>query len=315
MSTTAAAPALTPGPPAPRNSTAEFGHVRSFLRLVVIEHSVFALPFVYLAVLFASFDYSSGHGVRWARLVLVTVAAVAARTFAMAANRIVDRQLDAQNPRTAKRELVTGAVSVKTAAVGSGVALLVFVVVAAVLSPLCLVLSPVALAVFVLYPYGKRFTWACHGILGLAQTIGPIGAWIAVSGHWSWSGVLLGLAVGLWIGGFDVIYALQDLAHDSANGVYSLPARFGGARALRISEAAHVLTLGSFVAFGLREDAGLFWWLGVAVTAGAFAYEHAIVSPTDLSRVNRSFFTTNGLVGVALFAFGLVDLLVRGLAG
>ena len=304
---------MTVGPPAPHNSTAEFGHVRSFLRLVVIEHSVFALPFVYLAVLFASYDHGHDHGVRWVRLVLVTVAAVSARTFAMAANRIVDRRLDALNPRTAKRELVTGAVSVRTAAVGSGVALLVFVAVAAALSPLCLVLSPVALAVFVVYPYGKRFTWACHGILGLAQTIGPIGAWIAVTGHWSWSAVLLGLAVGLWIGGFDVIYALQDLSHDVANGVHSLPARFGGARALRISEAAHVLTLALFVLFGLREGAGVFWWLGVAATAGAFAYEHAIVSPTDLSRVNRSFFTTNGLVGVALFGFGLLDLLARGL--
>jgi 4-hydroxybenzoate polyprenyltransferase len=296
----------------------EIGHVRAFLKLVVIEHSVFALPFVYLAVLFASYDLGpGGHdgGVRWVRALLVTVAAVSARTFAMAVNRIVDRKLDAMNPRTAQRELVTGAVSVRSATVGSGVALLVFLLVAGILSPLCLALAPVALGVFVLYPYGKRFTWACHGILGLAQTIGPIGAWIAVTGHWSWSGVLLGLAVGLWIGGFDVIYALQDLDHDVANGVFSLPARFGGARALRISELAHVVTLVFFVLFGLREGAGVFWWLGVAVTAGAFAYEHKIVTPTDLSRVNRSFFTTNGLVGMALFAFGLADLLVRGLHG
>ncbi|HVU72168.1 MAG TPA: menaquinone biosynthesis prenyltransferase MqnP [Mycobacteriales bacterium] len=287
------------------------GHVRAFLRLVMIEHSVFALPFAYLGVLYASFDRTGD--VHWRALGLVTIALVAARTFAMAVNRIVDRRLDARNPRTAQRELVTGAVSVRTAAVGSAVSLVVFVVVAGVLSPLCLALSPIALALFVVYPYGKRFTWLCHAILGLAQTCGPVGAWLATTRHWSWSSVLLGLGVGLWIGGFDLIYALQDIDSDRAGGIYSLPARFGASVALRVSEAAHIVTLGLFVAFGLREGAGAFWWIGVAVTAGAFAYEHAIVKPDDLSRVNRAFFTTNGLVGIALFAFGLFDLLARGL--
>jgi 4-hydroxybenzoate polyprenyltransferase len=285
--------------------------VRAFLRLVMIEHSVFALPFAYLAVLFASFDQSGG--VHWRRLLLVTVAMVAARTFAMAVNRVVDRELDARNPRTAQRELVIGVVTVRTAVVGSGVSLLVFLGVAAVLSPLCLALAPVALALFVVYPYGKRFTWLCHGILGLAQACAPIGAWIATTGHWSWHAVLLGLAVGLWIGGFDLVYALQDIDADRASGVRSLPARFGAPVALRVSEGAHVVTLGLFGAFGALEDAGIWWWLGLAVTACAFAYEHAIVKPDDLSRVNRSFFTTNGFVGIALFAFGLADLLARGL--
>ncbi len=300
-----------PGPGAP-----SVGHVKAFLRLVVIEHSVFALPFAYLAVLYASYSHDDdrGHGVHWGALLLVTVALVAARTFAMAVNRIVDRALDARNPRTAQRELVTGAVSVRTAAVGSAVALLVFLVVAAALSPLCLALAPVALGLLVLYPYGKRFTWLCHALLGLAQAVGPVAAWLATTGRWSWPSVLLGLAVGLWIGGFDLVYALQDLDHDRANGVFSLPARFGAARALRVSEAAHLVTLALFVGFGLAVGAGPLWYLGVAVTAVAFAYEHAIVSPTDLSRVNRSFFTTNGFVGVALFGFGLGDLLVRGLS-
>ena len=290
------------------------GAVRDFLRLVVIEHSVFALPFAYLAVLYASSTYGDG-GVRWVRLVLVTVAMVAARTFAMAVNRVVDRHLDAVNPRTAQRELVTGAVAVRTAVVGSAVALAVFLAVCAVLSPLCLLLAPAALALFVIYPYGKRFTWLCHGILGLAQAIGPVGAWLATTGHWSWSSVLLGLAVGLWIGGFDLIYALQDLDSDRRTGVRSLPARFGAVVALHVSEAAHAATLGLFVAFGVAQDAGPFWYVGVAGTAAAFAYEHAIVSPTDLSRVNRSFFATNGLVGIGLFGFGLADLLARGLHG
>jgi 4-hydroxybenzoate polyprenyltransferase len=291
---------------------------KSFLRLVMIEHSVFALPFAYLAVLFASFDDGPpGHtgGVHWLRFLGVTVAMVAARTFAMAVNRIVDRRLDASNPRTAQRELVTGAVSVRTAVVGSGVSLVVFLVVAGLLSPLCLALSPLALFLFVLYPYGKRFTWFCHGILGFAQACGPVGAWIATTRHWSWPAVVLGLAVGLWIGGFDLVYALQDIDADRANGVYSLPARFGIATSLRVSELCHLVTLGLFAVFGAWEGAGIVWWIGVAVTGAAFTYEHAIVRPDDLSRINRSFFTTNGFVGIALFGFGLVDLLVRGLHG
>jgi 4-hydroxybenzoate polyprenyltransferase len=258
-------------------------------------------------------SYSVDESVHWGALLLVTVAMVAARTFAMAFNRIVDRELDARNPRTAGRELVTGAVAVRTAVVGSVVALIVFLAAAALLSPLCLVLAPIALALLAVYPYGKRFTWLCHGILGLAQAVGPVGAWIAVTDSWSWDAVLLGLAVGLWIGGFDLIYALQDLDNDRAGGVYSLPARFGPAVALRVSQASHVVTLALFVAYGIGIGAGVLWFLGVAVVAAAFAYEHSIVAPDDLSRVNRAFFTTNGFVGIALFVFGLADLLVRGL--
>jgi 4-hydroxybenzoate polyprenyltransferase len=251
--------------------------------------------------------------VHWGDLALITVAMVAARTFAMAVNRIIDRGLDARNPRTAKRELVTGAVSVRTAVVGAAVALAVFLTAAGLLNLLCLALSPIALALFVVYPYGKRFTWLCHALLGLAQAVGPIGAWIAVTGRWSWSAVLLGLAVGCWIGGFDLIYAMQDIDSDRAEGVYSLPARFGGGVALRTAAAAHVVTLGLFIAFGASVSAGAWWYAGVAVVAVAFGYEHSLVKPNDLSKVNRAFFTANGFVGIVLFAFGLADLISRGL--
>ncbi|HMA47793.1 MAG TPA: menaquinone biosynthesis prenyltransferase MqnP [Frankiaceae bacterium] len=300
-----------PRRPPPPGGGVPAGRVRAFLRLVVIEHSVFALPFAYVAALAAS--YAHGRSVHWRALALVTVAMVAARTFAMATNRLIDRELDARNPRTASRELVTGAVSVRTATVGSAVALLVFLATAALLSPLCLLLAPVALALLVAYPYGKRFTWACHGLLGLAQAVAPVGAWIAVTGAWSWHAVVLGLAVGLWIGGFDLVYALQDLDSDRSTGVHSLPARFGAAVALRVSEVAHVVTLGLFAWFGALEGFGGWWWAGLAATGAAFAYEHAIVKPDDLSRVDRSFFTANGFVGVALFAFALTDLIARGL--
>jgi 4-hydroxybenzoate polyprenyltransferase len=282
--------------------------VQAFLRLVMIEHSIFALPFAYIAALTAM----APGGVHWVDLLLISIAMVAARTFAMAANRIVDRALDAANPRTARRELVTGAVSLRTAYVGSAVSLVVFLVMAALLSRLCLELAPVALVPLVLYPYGKRFTWLCHGLLGLAQAVAPIGAWIAITGHWSWAATALGVGVGLWIGGFDLIYALQDMAHDRAHGVYSLPARFGPRVALNVSSASHAVTFGLFVAFGLAENLGPIWYVGLGLVAVLFAYEHLIVTPTDWSRLNRAFFTLNGFIGIALFAFALVDLVVHG---
>jgi 4-hydroxybenzoate polyprenyltransferase len=287
------------------------GPVRAFLRLVMIEHSVFALPFAYLAALTAM----APGGVRWRDLALITIAMVAARTFAMAVNRIVDRGLDAANPRTAGRELVTGAVSLRTALAGSATALAAFLLAAGLLSRLCLELAPLALVLLVVYPYGKRFTWACHALLGLAQAVAPVGAWIAVTGHWSWAAAVLGVGVGLWIGGFDLIYALQDLTHDRTHGVHSLPARFGARIALRTSTAAHVGTVGCFLAFGAAEHLGVLWYVGVAVVAAVFGYEHRIVTPTDLSRVGRAFFSANGFIGIALFAFAVADLLTHGHLG
>ncbi|MGP4110092.1 menaquinone biosynthesis prenyltransferase MqnP [Streptomyces sp. 4N509B] len=287
------------------------GRVRSFLRLVMIEHSVFALPFAYIAALTAM--YLDDETVHWAELLLVTLAMVGLRTFAMAANRIIDREIDARNPRTAQRELVTGAVSVRTAWTGALVSLVVFLGAAALLNPLCLALAPVAVGPMVLYPYGKRFTHYPHAILGLAQAIGPVGGWLAVTGAWSWDAVLLGAAVGLWIGGFDLIYACQDVDADRANGVHSVPARFGVAAALYAARVSHAVTLALLAWYAVATDGGIALWVGVAVVAGAFVYEHAIVGPTDLSRVGRAFFTVNGFVGISLFAFALTDLVVRGL--
>ena len=285
------------------------GQVRAFLRLVAIEHSVFALPFAYLAALTAM--RSDGSFVNWPRLLLVTVAMVSARTFAMAANRVIDRELDARNPRTAGRELVTGAMTVRSVQIGAAIALAVFLAVAAALGPLCLVLAPIAVAPLVIYPYAKRFTDYPQALLGLAQAIAPVGAWIAVTGQWSWSAVVLGLGVGLWIGGFDLIYACQDTISDRAEGVRSFPAKWGNAAALRASSLVHVATFGLFTWFGAREGFGSIWFVGLAATAASFVYQHRIVSPTDLSRVNRSFFVSNGFVGLALGSAGILDLALR----
>jgi len=279
------------------------GPVKGFLRLVVIEHSVFALPFAYVAALTAMRP-----DVRWGDLALVTVAMVAARTFAMAANRVIDRGIDARNPRTAGRELVTGALPLRTVYAGMAVALVVFLAAAAVLDPLCLALAPVALAPLTLYPYAKRFTWLCHYVLGVAQAIAPVGAWVAVTG--TFDGALpalwLGLAVGTWIAGFDLIYACQDVESDRREGVHSLPARFGVATALRVSRVTHLGAVGLLLAFGAAADLSPLWVVGVALTFLALVYEHAIVKPDDLSRVNRAFFTVNGYVGIGLFAFGVL---------
>lgn len=215
----AAEAALGSGPVQPNS------RVKAFLRLVMIEHSVFALPFAYIAALTAMFQ--ADKSIHWLTLLLVTIAMVGLRTFAMACNRIIDREIDARNPRTAGRELVTGAVSVKSAWTGAIIAVVVFLGAAALLNPLCLALAPVAVVPMVVYPYGKRFTHYPHAILGIAQAIGPIGAWLAVTGSWSWDAVILGLAVGIWIGGFDLIFGCQDVQADRAHGVLSVPARFG----------------------------------------------------------------------------------------
>jgi 4-hydroxybenzoate polyprenyltransferase len=284
----------------------------SFLRLVKVEHSIFALPFAYLAALAAMTRY--GGRVHWLDLLLITVAMVGARTFAMAANRVIDRRIDARNPRTATRELVTGVVSVRTAWTGAVIALAVLIAAAALLNPLCLALSPLAAVPLVIYPYAKRFTNWPHAVLALAQVVGPVGAWLAVSGTFAGSGPawVLGAAVGLWIGGFDLIYATQDVDVDRRIGVHSVPARYGVRFALTASTVAHLITFALFVWFGELVGLGWLWWAGLAVTAVAFGYEHAIVTPADLTRVNRAFFTANGFVGIALFTFALADLIVRG---
>jgi 4-hydroxybenzoate polyprenyltransferase len=290
---------------------AERSPVRKFLSLVMIEHSVFALPFAYIAALTAMWTQS--RSVHWVQLLLITVAMVSARTVAMSANRILDRRFDALNPRTAKRELVTGELTVESAWVGTAVALVIFLASAAALSWLCLALAPIAVALLVLYSYGKRFTDFPQALLALAQFVAPVGAWIAVTGHSSWAATALGLAVGTWIGGFDLIYSCQDAAIDREIGSRSFPARFGIAAALRASSIVHVVTVAAFAWFGLAAGLGWLWWTGVGLTALVLIYEHAIVRTNDLSRVNRAFFTANGVIGIGLFAFALADLLVHGL--
>ncbi len=273
-----------------------------FLSMIAFEHSVFALPFALLAVWAATDGRPTAGDVGW-----VIVAMIAARTFAMATNRIVDRELDALNPRTAERELVTGVVTLRTAGTGTLVSLAAFVLAVSQLHPIVWPLAPVALALLALYPYLKRWTWACHFGLGLAQAVAPVGAWLAVSGEWSAAAVALGLSVGLWMTGFDLIYATQDVSVDRSMGVHSIPADFSVSAALVLARALHVATVGLWFVFGFLDGRGPLWWLAVAGGALMLAYEHHLVHPDDLSRVNRAFFTVNGWVAIAVGLFGLLD--------
>jgi len=289
---------------APRTA---LGHVALFGRMVKFEHTIFALPFALAAAAIAA----RGHGISAARLLGIVVAMAGARTAAMGFNRIADRHFDAKNPRTARRELPTGAISLRSAWTLTLASAAVFVAAAAALGPLCLALSPLALAFLFGYSYTKRFTLLCHLFLGLAIASGPAGAWIAVRGDFGWPPGLLMIAVGCWIGGFDILYAIADRDFDRKTGLHSIPARFGVAGALIISAALHAVTVGALIALAPAAHLGLPYLVGVAVTTALLAYEHAIVRPSDLSRLDVAFFNLNGYVSIAFFLATLADVLLR----
>jgi 4-hydroxybenzoate polyprenyltransferase len=236
----------------------------------------------------------------WRIVIWVTLAMVGARTLAMSVNRLADRWIDARNPRTRGRHLPAGLLSaaqVALAAVLSGALLLVS---AWMLNPLCLALSPVAVLFLVGYSYTKRFTWLTHWILGFTDGIAAAGGWIAVRGHFDAPALLLWFALTVWIAGFDLTYACQDVEFDRAEGLHSVPARFGIARALAIARGCHALTVLAFAALGWVMGLGLLYWAGVLVVAGLLIYEHSLVSPTDLSRLDVAFFNVNGYIAVIL---------------
>ncbi|MCL5111073.1 MAG: putative 4-hydroxybenzoate polyprenyltransferase [Chloroflexi bacterium] len=276
-----------------------------YLEAVKFEHTIFALPFAYLGMCLAA-----GGLPTLAQFLWVTTAMAGARTLAMAANRLIDARLDALNPRTAGRALPRGLVSTLEMAALCLVALAVLTLSAWQLNTLCLLLMPGAVVVLVGYPYTKRFTWLSHWVLGLADGLAPVGGWIAVTGRLAWEPIALGVAVGLWIGGFDLIYACQDVEFDRAHGLYSMPARFGLAAALNLSKLAHALTV--LLLGWLGWHLGLAWpyWLGLLVAAGLLVYEHSLVGPDDLSRLDLAFFSINGYIAIVVFVFTFAALIL-----
>ncbi|MEP6858809.1 MAG: UbiA-like polyprenyltransferase [Gemmatimonadales bacterium] len=278
--------------------------------LVRLPHTVFALPFALVGVVLASYFAP----ITVSDVVWVVVAFTTARFAAMGFNRIVDREIDARNARTRSREIPSGAMSVREAGVAVTIASLVFFVAAWQLNTLCLVLAPVALAWVLFYSYTKRFTRWSHLVLGIGLSIAPVGGYIAISGAWSdpwWMLIALAIAVATWVGGFDILYALQDVSFDRENGLYSVPSTFGEANALNIARVLHLTTVAALAIAGIGAGAGLLYFLGVAVAAALLLYEHSLVKANDFSRLDAAFFTMNGVISIVFLGFVLTERLLR----
>jgi 4-hydroxybenzoate polyprenyltransferase len=303
--------------------------VKSYLSLIKFSHTIFAMPFAligfflgivgdhfYWSQFFSHYRpepweiYYSTKDVS-VKLILVILCMVFARSAAMAFNRYLDRSFDARNPRTAIREIPTGIISANTALSFTIISSFLFIITCYFINRVCFFLSPVALLVVLGYSYTKRFTPLCHLMLGLGLSLAPIGAYLAVRAHFSLLPVLFSLSVIFWVSGFDIIYALQDEEFDKSQKLYSIPAWLGKAKALKVSEMLHVLSCICIVVAGLGGDFGWLYWIGVIIFGGMLIYQHSIVKPTDLKRVNLAFMTANGIASVVFACFVIADLFVH----
>jgi 4-hydroxybenzoate polyprenyltransferase len=273
-------------------------------RLVRLEHTVFALPFAYVGALLAVASWPGLGPMAW-----ITVAMVGARTLAMSLNRLVDAEIDARNPRTAGRELPTGALTQAQVGGLSVLALAVYLVAVWQLDPVVRWLWPIPVMLFVVYPYLKRVTWLCHLWLGASLGLAPVGAWVAITGELPWPAWALGAAVCLWVAGFDLFYALFDREHDLAVGLHSWATRFGVEGVFVGARAMHAGTVVLLALVGAGLDVGAWYWVGVGVVAALLAYEHVIVRPSDLRRLDAAFFTVNGALSIAFLVFVALDTL------
>ena len=310
-------PPRVPLPASPREGQT-FDHRGSrwlaYVNFVKLPHTLFALPFALVGVILASYRAP----VTWSELGWVVLAFTCARFAAMGFNRIVDREIDARNPRTRQREIPSGVLRVTEAVVAVTIASIFFIYAAWRLNPLCAELSPLALGWVLFYSYTKRFTRWCHIVLGVGMSIAPVGGYIAVTGAWSdpwWLLIALALAVATWGGGFDVLYALQDIEFDRTHRLYSLPAAIGGTRALFVARVLHGATVVCLAAVGAATftgaSGGTFYAIGVLVTAALLVYEHSLVRPDDFSKLDAAFFTMNGVISIVFFACVLIERLTH----
>jgi 4-hydroxybenzoate polyprenyltransferase len=278
--------------------------------LVRLPHTVFALPFALVGVVLASYIAPiTVTAVLW-----VVVAFTSARFAAMGFNRIVDREIDARNPRTKMREIPSGAMGVREATIAVVIASIVFFLAAWQLNPLCLILAPLALGWVLFYSYTKRFTRWSHLVLGVGLSIAPVGGYLAITGRWSepwWMLIALASAVATWVGGFDILYALQDVAFDRENGLYSVPSTFGEPSALGIARVLHLTTVVALAVAGLGAGAGVVYFAGVLVAGLLLLYEHSLVKADDFSRLDAAFFTMNGVISIVFFGFVFTERLFR----
>jgi 4-hydroxybenzoate polyprenyltransferase len=283
-------------------STTAISYPRRFASLVKIEHTVFALPFAYVGALLCVNAIPSAHDLVW-----ITLAMIGARSLAMGLNRLIDAAIDARNPRTAGRELPSGLLSRAQVVVFCLASLALFLVAVFQLDPIVRWLWPIPVAAFVIYPYLKRWTWLSHLWLGAVDGLAPVGAWVAITGHLPWPAWALGGAVALWVAGFDLFYSLFDLEFDREHGLHSFATRFGERRLFWGARLAHAATVALLAAVGFGLHLGSLYWLGVVAVAALLAYEHALVRPGDLRRLNAAFFTVNGIISVVFFGFVLAE--------
>ncbi|MEM6265284.1 MAG: UbiA-like polyprenyltransferase [Bacteroidota bacterium] len=288
--------------------------IRKYLSLVKFAHTIFALPFALIGTMFG-FQVLTHTGQApdkpyWQTIILVVLCMVFARSAAMAFNRYVDRDIDGKNERTKVREIPAGIIPAKSALAFVSLNSLLFIIITWFINPLCFFLSPVALLVVLGYSYTKRFTALCHLILGLGLALAPVGAFLAVTGKFQLAPIVLGFAVLFWVSGFDIIYALQDEEFDQENKLNSIPAWLGRERSLWVSTLLHMLTAAMVILFGMLIGGGWLYAIGAVLFIGLLAYQHILVKPNDLSRVNLAFFTTNGVASVVFAAFVIGEMLI-----
>jgi len=288
--------------------TQAFEKIKTLLEMIKFSHTIFAFPFALMGVVLASLASGAPPGI--GQIFWICVAMVGARSGAMGLNRLIDARIDSENPRTAERHIPAGKVSLLEAVCFVAIALAVFLLAAWMLNPLCFKLAPVAIGFFVLYAYCKRFTHYAHVVLGICLAAAPIGAWIAIRGDLGWSVVALALAVLFWVAGFDIFYALQDYEFDLSHGLHSIPSKLGLEKSFFLVRIFHGLMLLFLLLVLPGSGLGWIYFTGVVVVAGLLVYEHRLVKPEDLSKLNAAFFNMNGYISVTIFVFTLVDALV-----
>lgn len=280
--------------------------VKILFEMIKFEHTLFALPFAFMGAVLGSLVVE-GTWPTWWQILWVTVAMVGARSAAMSLNRLIDRYIDGKNPRTAMRAIPAGLISVKAVVLFIVVSFVLLFVAASQLNTLAMKLLPLAVFVLILYSYTKRFTWLCHFVLGIAIGFGPLGGWIGTTGQVDLAAIVLFISVSLWTTGFDIVYACQDYAFDKGAGLHSVPSRFGISKALMIARACHTITVIGLFTFYFMASLSIWFLVGVIISAIILIYEHRLVKPNDLSKVNIAFFPMNGILSCVMFVFTIID--------
>ncbi|WP_040951190.1 UbiA-like polyprenyltransferase [Gorillibacterium massiliense] len=287
-----------------------FHKIKVFLDMIKIEHTLFALPFAYMGAILGSAEVN-GRFPTWMQILWVTLAMVGARSAAFGLNRLLDRYIDKKNPRTAGRAIPAGKLSVAEVVIFIIVSFVVFFWATAELSALAMKLLPIAVFCLTFYSYTKRFTWLCHIVLGLTIALAPLGGWVAVTNHCNWTAMIFYFSIALWTAGFDIIYACQDVKYDREDGLYSIPSRFGIANALIVAKVLHFLTAVGLTSLFFLTDLGWWYFAGIIISYVILFYEHWIVNPNDMVRVNTAFFTMNAALSILVFVACFVDLAVK----